>query len=162
MQHIIAYKCLKIYETSWANARVKLQSQLHFEFKKILGPKKCRVLNSLNSKKFLGSVITWLVLTWLVLTWPVLILPVLTWPVLTWPVPTWLVMAWLDLTQPVLTRPVLTWPCQTPARHPPDNFHTYDIEIEFELTLLTYKVFSCKDVRSMFLSRSGNGHSSNH
>ena len=28
---------------------------------------------------------------------------------------------------------------------------TYDIEIEFELTLLTYKVFSCKDVRSKFL-----------
>ena len=26
-----------------------------------------------------------------------------------------------------------------------------DIEIEFELTLLTYKVFSCKDVRSKFL-----------
>ena len=27
-----------------------------------------------------------------------------------------------------------------------------DIEIEFELTLLTYKVFSCKDVRSKFLA----------
>ena len=27
----------------------------------------------------------------------------------------------------------------------------FDIEIEFELTLLTYKVFSCKDVRSKFL-----------
>ena len=26
-----------------------------------------------------------------------------------------------------------------------------DIEIEFELALLTYKVFSCKDVRSKFL-----------
>ena len=26
-----------------------------------------------------------------------------------------------------------------------------DIEIEFELTLLTYKVFSCNDVRSKFL-----------
>ena len=26
-----------------------------------------------------------------------------------------------------------------------------DIEIGFELTLLTYKVFSCKDVRSKFL-----------
>ena len=26
-----------------------------------------------------------------------------------------------------------------------------NIEIEFELTLLTYKVFSCKDVRSKFL-----------
>ena len=26
-----------------------------------------------------------------------------------------------------------------------------DIEIEFEITLLTYKVFSCKDVRSKFL-----------
>ena len=26
-----------------------------------------------------------------------------------------------------------------------------DIEMEFELTLLTYKVFSCKDVRSKFL-----------
>ena len=49
-----------------------------------------------------------------------------------------------------------------------------DIEIEFELTLLTYKVFSCKDVRSKFLgvrllavqsntqSRSWNGHPSNH
>ena len=49
-----------------------------------------------------------------------------------------------------------------------------DIEIEFELTLLTYKVFSCKDVRSKFLgvrllavqsntqSRSWKGHPSNH
>ena len=27
----------------------------------------------------------------------------------------------------------------------------FDIEIEFEPTLLTYKVFSCKDVRSKFL-----------
>ena len=27
----------------------------------------------------------------------------------------------------------------------------FDIEVEFELTLLTYKVFSCKDVRSKFL-----------
>ena len=26
-----------------------------------------------------------------------------------------------------------------------------DIEIEYELTILTYKVFSCKDVRSKFL-----------
>ena len=26
-----------------------------------------------------------------------------------------------------------------------------DIEVEFELTLLTYKVFSCKNVRSKFL-----------
>ena len=51
---------------------------------------------------------------------------------------------------------------------------TTDIEIKFELTLLTYKVFSCKDVRSKFLgvrllavqsntqSRSWNGHPSNH
>ena len=29
--------------------------------------------------------------------------------------------------------------------------HGFDIEIEIELTLLTYKVFSCKDVRSKFL-----------
>ena len=28
---------------------------------------------------------------------------------------------------------------------------SYDIEIEFELTLLTDKAFSCKDVQSMFL-----------
>ena len=35
-----------------------------------------------------------------------------------------------------------------------EMFHkcfTSDIEIEFELTPLTYKVFSCKDVRSKFL-----------
>ena len=31
------------------------------------------------------------------------------------------------------------------------NCNTNEIEIEFELTLLNYKVFSCKDVRSKFL-----------
>ena len=33
------------------NARVKLQSQVHFESKKILGPKECWVQKSFNSKK---------------------------------------------------------------------------------------------------------------
>ena len=32
------------------------------------------------------------------------------------------------------------------------KIYIFDIEIEFELTLLTYKVFSCKDVRRKFLS----------
>ena len=45
-------------ETSWANARVKLRSQVHFESNKILGPKKGWVQKSLNSKKNLGPVIT--------------------------------------------------------------------------------------------------------
>ena len=49
-------------ETSWANARVNLHSQVHFGSKKVM-------------------VLTWPVPT--VLTWPVLTWPVLTWPVLT-------------------------------------------------------------------------------
>ena len=44
---------LKINLTSWANARVKLHSQVPFESKKILGPKKVR------SKKVLIPKIFW-------------------------------------------------------------------------------------------------------
>ena len=50
------YLCLK--ETSWANARVKLHSQVHFESKTILGPKKCWVQKSFNFKINFGPVIT--------------------------------------------------------------------------------------------------------
>ena len=42
-------------ETSWANARVKLHSPVHFQSKKILGPKKCWVQKSFDSKKSFGS-----------------------------------------------------------------------------------------------------------
>ena len=46
--------------TSWANARVKLHSQVHFESKKILGPKKVwvqKILDpkTLSQKKILSS-----------------------------------------------------------------------------------------------------------
>ena len=44
--------------TSWAYTRVKLHSQVHFESKKILGPKKELGPKSFNFKKNLGSVIT--------------------------------------------------------------------------------------------------------
>ena len=36
---------------SWANARVKLHSQVHFKSEKILGPKKYWVQKSFNSKQ---------------------------------------------------------------------------------------------------------------
>ena len=44
---------------SWAYTRVKLHSQVHFESKKILGPKNELGPKSFNFKKILGSVITW-------------------------------------------------------------------------------------------------------
>ena len=72
---------LKNCKTSWANARVKLHSQVHF------GSKKVKVLTL--------PVLT--DLSWPVLTWAGLTRPVLTWPVLAWPVP--------DLTYPDLTYP---------------------------------------------------------
>ena len=61
-------------ETSWANARVKLHSQVHFESKKILGPKKCWV-KKISFQKNFGSCHN--------LTCPDLTCPVLTCPVLT-------------------------------------------------------------------------------
>ena len=39
-------------KTSWANARVKLHSQVHFQSKKILGPKKFLFQKYFRSKKF--------------------------------------------------------------------------------------------------------------
>ena len=48
----------KLPITSWANTRLKLHSQVHFESKKMLVPKKCWVQKSFNSKIFLGPVIT--------------------------------------------------------------------------------------------------------
>ena len=47
LQELLAHS----YLTSWANAKVKLHSQVHFESKMILGPKKCWVQKSVNSKK---------------------------------------------------------------------------------------------------------------
>ena len=44
----------KIYKTSWPNASVKLHSQVHFESKKILGPKKCWVQKRFTFKTMLG------------------------------------------------------------------------------------------------------------
>ena len=41
--------------------------------------------------------------------------------------------------------------CETKLNNTFQPEKVFDIEIEFELTLLTYKVFSCKDVRSKFL-----------
>ena len=47
----------KSTKTSWANARVKLHSQVHFESKKVLGPKKCSVQKIFESTNFFGPVI---------------------------------------------------------------------------------------------------------
>ena len=78
--------------TSWANARVKLHSQVHFESKKILGQKECWVKKSFNSKKIVGPVLK---LPRPDLTCLDLICPDLTYPDLTCP----------DLTCPDLTSP---------------------------------------------------------
>ena len=117
----------KTTRTSWANARVKLHSQVHFGSKrflaqKILGPKICWLdlfylitpnltwfdLSQLDLTcpdfKFDPNLLNWPILTWLDHSW--LDLTSLD---LTWPVVTWLDQSWFELTSPDLTWPVLTW-----------------------------------------------------
>ena len=55
---VVGYPLMKISLTSWANARVKLHSQVHFETKKFLGPKKSWDQKKFNSKKIVGPVIS--------------------------------------------------------------------------------------------------------
>ena len=47
---LITKQILKLIETSWANARVKLHSRVHFKSKKIKGPKKFWVKKVMDPK----------------------------------------------------------------------------------------------------------------